>query len=81
MKMIEHHRDPFWLETIEHARRMRPEDKLTAGGDLFDHECEIALTGIRSRHPGISEADALDILRERLAVEEKLETLLAEILP
>lgn len=74
-------RDPFWLENIERARRMRPEDKLLAGGDLFDRECEIALSGIRCQNPGISEVDALDILRKRLVLAEKMETLFSEIVP
>ena len=73
--------DPLWVETIERARRMRPEDKLLAGGDLFDHECEIALSEIRRQNAGISEADALDILRKRLVLAEKMETLFSEIVP
>lgn len=55
-----------WDE-VEDARRMAPEDKLRAGAELFDYACAITLAGIRSQNPGLDEAGAEAVLRERLA--------------
>jgi hypothetical protein len=60
-------------EGIEDARKMGVAQKLAAGGELFDYACTISLAGIRSQHPGISEADAMNELRRRLAIGRKLE--------
>ena len=54
-------------EDIEQARQMTGSQKLRAGGDLFDDACRWTLAGIRNQNPGISEADALEELRRRLA--------------
>lgn len=71
--------DPFWLENIERARHQSMEQKLLDGGDLFDMACDVTMAGIRHQNPGISEADALDILRKRLALAKQTESLLSEI--
>lgn len=67
--------DPFWLEEVERARRTPGEAKMVAGPDLFDYACEIALAGIRWQHPGVSEERARELLRERIALAEKLEAI------
>ena len=55
------------VDDLEQARRMTGSEKLRAGGDLFDDACRWTLAGIRFQHPGISEEDALQELRRRLA--------------
>lgn len=58
-------------EDIEQARRMTPNQKLRAGGDLFDEACRWTLAGIRNDHPGIAPEAAMAELRRRLAMEDK----------
>lgn len=38
-------------EDLEQARRMTGEQKLRAGGDLFDEACRWTRAGIRNEHP------------------------------
>lgn len=54
---------------------MGTEEKLWLGGALFDFECAVALMDIQNRNPGISDADALQELRDQLALAERLEYL------
>ena len=60
-------------DDIEQARRMTPAQKFRAGGELFDDACRWTLAGIRHQHPGISDADAFEELRRRLAQARKFE--------
>ncbi|MDB5318787.1 MAG: hypothetical protein JWN40_418 [Phycisphaerales bacterium] len=60
-------------EDIEQARRMRPEQRLLAGAELFDYACAITRAGIRAQHPGADEATVLRILRERLELASRFE--------
>ena len=55
-------------EDLEQARRMTPEQKFRAGGDLFDAACRWTLAGIRHQNPGISEQQAFEELRRRLSL-------------
>ena len=66
--------DQLRREEIEDARRMTVEQKLTAGGDLFDSSCEVTLGGIFAQYPGISRKQAMDILRRRLDFARQTET-------
>jgi hypothetical protein len=66
-------------EDFEQARRMTVEQRLLAGGELFDAACEWTLAGIRRDHPGISEADALEELRRRVALGRKIEEVVSEL--
>ena len=63
--------DQLYLEEIEEARRMTPEQKLLAGGDLFDYACEITKAGIRAEHQGADETEVRRILRKRLELAER----------
>jgi hypothetical protein len=54
-------------EDLEQARRMTGSQKLRAGGDLFDDACRWTLAGIRAEYPGISDSEALEELRRRVA--------------
>jgi len=58
-------------EKILAARAMTPEQRLSAGGDLFDAACEIARMGIRMQFPCASEAEALAHLARRIQLMEK----------
>jgi len=60
-------------DDLEQAKRMTGSQKLRAGGDLFDDACRWTLAGIRNQHPGISEAEALNELRRRIADAEAQE--------
>jgi hypothetical protein len=66
-------RDPLYLEEVERARRMTPEDKLFAGAQLFDMACEITMAGIRHQHPEATEEEVRAILNERLAQQRRRE--------
>jgi hypothetical protein len=60
-------------DKLDRARRMSPEEKFTAGPRLFSYACQITLAGIRAQFPGIDEAAARAILRERLAWQRRRE--------
>jgi hypothetical protein len=62
----------YW-EKVERARRMKPEDRMKAGAELFDYACSITLTALREQMPGKSEAQLLEALRSRLATKRQLE--------
>jgi len=63
--------DRLYFREIEDARRMTPEQKLLAGGDLFDYACEITKAGIRAEHPDADENEVRRIFRERLELAER----------
>ena len=66
--------DQLWREEIDDARRLTVKQRLELGGDLFDAACAVTLSGIRSQYPGVSDTDALEILRRRLAFARRTET-------
>jgi hypothetical protein len=58
-------------DAIEHGRferamAMSPEEKFFAGGQLFEFACRVTMAGIRDQYPGVSEDEALKILRQRM---------------
>jgi hypothetical protein len=53
-------------EEVDDARRMSPEMKLRAGGELFDMACEVTLCGIRWQFPHYTAQQAMDELERRL---------------
>ncbi len=59
--------DAIYQERVIRARQASPEDKILAGQRLFESACAITLAGIRDQHPGITEEQCRQILRERLA--------------
>jgi hypothetical protein len=73
MESIKELADALYREEVERARRMSPEEKFWAGPRLFDMACEVTKAGIRHQHPEASEDEVRRILRERLALAEKLE--------
>ena len=65
--------DTLSREEILEARRMRPEDKLLAGAQLFDQSCEIMVQGIRDQHPSADEREVYEMLESRLELVRRLE--------
>jgi hypothetical protein len=59
--------DALYRDKVDAARHMSPEQKLMAGAELFEFVCEVARSGIRMQHPGITEAEVRQHLRRRLA--------------
>ena len=58
-------------EKILAARAMTPEQRLSAGGELFDAACEVARMGIRMQFPSASEPEVLAHLARRIHLMEK----------
>ncbi len=65
--------DDLFRKRVLRARRMSPEEKLLAGPRLFDSMCAIMRDGIRDERPDADEAEVERILRQRLALQRKLE--------
>ena len=65
--------DELYREEILEARAMPPEDKIRAGQQLFEAACRVTLAGIRNQNPGLSEERYIDILRQRLELQRRLE--------
>ena len=65
--------DDIYRGKVLRARREPSEAKLLDGPRLHEYACSIASAGIRSQHPGISDEEVLAILRQRLALRERLE--------
>lgn len=59
--------DPLYLEEVERARSMSPEEKLLAGQQMFMAAREVTLAGIRQQFPEASQVEAEEIFRQRLA--------------
>ena len=57
--------DLFW-EKVDRARWRSPGEKLLDGFELFEQSCHLARMGIRADHPGASEAEVEQQLREQL---------------
>jgi hypothetical protein len=65
--------DDIYREKVLRARKMKPEEKLAAGGKLFAFAVESTKAGIRHQFPGISEERVREIVTERLALQKRLE--------
>lgn len=65
--------DELYREELREARAMSPEEKLRAGQQLFEGACRVTLAGIRHQNPGASEEQCLEILRQRLVFQRRLE--------
>ena len=64
--------DPLYREEIEAARRLNPEEKLLAGGRLFDAACEELRATIRRCFPQAPEDDVAALLRQVIRTAERL---------
>ena len=65
--------DELYREEVREARAMNPIDKILAGQRLFESACRITLAGIRHQNPQASEDQCLEILRQRLDLQRRLE--------
>ena len=65
--------DELYREEIIEARQMPPEEKILAGQRLFEAACRMTLAGIRNQFPEASEERCLEILRQRLKLQRRLE--------
>jgi hypothetical protein len=65
--------DELYREEILEARAMSPEDKILAGQQLFEAACRVTLAGIRNQNPGASDEQCLEILRQRLELQRRLD--------
>jgi len=54
-------------ERMARARRMTPDQRLTAGPELFSLVVECMRTGVRLQHPDADDAEIRALVRERLA--------------
>jgi len=65
--------DELYREELREARAMAPAEKVRAGQRLFESACRISLAGIRDQNPEASEDQCLEILRQRLEYQRRLE--------
>jgi hypothetical protein len=65
--------DAIYKDKIARARAKDPVEKLLDGFRLHEYACGITLAGIRNQNPGISDADALRILKERVALQRRMD--------
>lgn len=65
----------IFLEKVAQARRMSPEERLSAVGDLFETVCERLRAGIRWQFPDVDDQEVEAMLRERLEIARRLERL------
>lgn len=66
--------ESFWHEVAK-AKRMTGAQRLTESLRLFDEAAERMLAGIKSQFPGISDAEARRIRRERIDKIRRIESL------
>jgi hypothetical protein len=66
--------EDIYRERVLRARRTPIEQKLAAGGELFEGVCERMADGLRNENPGADEATIQDLLRRRLAFLRRLES-------
>jgi hypothetical protein len=57
---------------IEKYRSMTGEERLRVALDLYELSCEIARDGIRHQHPKANAAQVEQLLRERIALAQRL---------
>jgi hypothetical protein len=57
---------------IEKYRAMTGEERLKLAFDLHELSCEIARSGIRHQHPDASADEVERLLRERIALAQRL---------
>ena len=65
--------DDIYRSKVEQARRMPADEKFRSGPELFEMACEVTVSGIRSQFPDASPERCREILRERLALRDRLD--------
>ncbi len=62
----------FW-EKIGRARKVPPEERMSAGPRLFDCDCSITMNALREHMPDATEAQLPGKMRERIAIKHRLD--------
>jgi hypothetical protein len=65
--------DDIYRERVLRARKTPIEQKIAAGGELFEGVCERMADGLRHENPGADDATIQELLRCRLALLRRLE--------
>jgi hypothetical protein len=65
--------DELYKQEVLEARAMDPGVKFFLGQQLFEAACRITLAGIQHQFPEKSEAQRMEMLRERLELQRRLE--------
>jgi hypothetical protein len=73
MESIKELADEIYRERVLRARRTPIEQKIAAGGELFEDVCERMAAGLRDENPGADEETIQELLRRRLALLRRLE--------
>ena len=64
--------EPALQKQIEKYQSMTGEERLKVALDLHELSCEIARDGIRHQHPNANPAQVEHLLRERIALGQRL---------
>lgn len=65
--------DELYREEVLRAQQMSPEEKFTAGQELFELACAFTLAGIKADHRDETPERWQQLLRERIALGERLQ--------
>ncbi len=65
--------DELFRKAVARARQMSADEKMRAGGDMFDELCERMRAGIRFQFPEADNQRVEQILEERLRLARRLE--------
>jgi hypothetical protein len=65
--------DALYAERVARARQASPESKMLDSLRLFDYTRRIMIDAIRNENPDADEGRIQEILRQRLALRERLE--------
>ncbi len=64
--------DEIYRERVLRARRTPVEEKLLAGGELFEMACELMRAGLRDENPGAPRETIEELLGRRLDLLRRL---------
>ena len=67
--------DAIFRDRVLRARQTPPEEKLLDGARLFDYACRIMEAAIRNEHPDADDAEIAALLRQRVDLARRLESL------
>jgi hypothetical protein len=65
--------DAIFIDKVLRARRTPMDEKILDGPRLFDQNCAIARSGIRSQFPNFSDEEVEQELRRRLAIARRID--------
>ncbi len=65
--------DAIFADKVRQARRMSIEERLRAGGDMFDEECERFKAQTRQKHPDWTAEQVEIALRAHVAEQRRID--------